>query len=149
MARWLLGLILTGLIGSASANIGSRSFICIREGTDVCNLAKAVALFFSDRLPIQINEMVTMESAHASMTNVVIVMRLDREKGNEFRTELDELPDKGESIKDMVVERIVQSGCDDENNAIFVASGGRITYKFVYADGELFSAAHVSTCTIY
>ena len=148
MSRWLLGLILSSLIGSASANIGSRSLACVRNDMDICGLAKSIALFFSDRLPIQINDMVTMESAHALMTNVVIVMRIEKKKGDEFRTALAELPDEGASIKTMVVERIVRNGCDDENNALFISSGGRITYQFFYADGTLFSSADVSTCAL-
>lgn len=146
MSRWLLGFFLCSLIGSASANIGSRSLVCVKNDTDVCSLAKSIAIFFSDQLPIQINEMITMESAHARLTSVVIVMRIDKEKGDEFRTALAALPDEGAAIKTMVVERIVRNGCDDENNALFISSGGRITYQFVYADGTLFSSADVSTC---
>jgi len=147
MSRWMIGLFALCFMGFAQANIGKATTLCVRNGGDLCSMAKAMELSLREGLPYQINDMITMESAKASMAHVIIVMRIDKEKGEEFRTALSEMPDLGESIKAMMVERTLDNGCDDADNFDFILAGGRITYQFLYADNELFSAVQVTHCT--
>lgn len=146
--RGLFALFISMVIGNAYAFIGSASYICVNDERDICYMAQAIGHLFSQSLPLQMNDMVTLESVSARMANVHFLLRLDKVKGDEFREALASLPDQGESIKAMVVERIVRNGCVDEQNAEFVSSGGTLTYQFLYADDELFSSVRVSSCTL-
>jgi hypothetical protein len=146
--RSLFALLFSMMIGNAYAFIGSISYVCVHDGREICNMAKAMEHLFSQSLPLQMNDMVTMESVSARMANVHFRLRLDKVKGDELREALASLPDQGESIKALVVERIVRNGCSDEHNAYFVSSGGTLTYQFLYADDELFSSVRVSTCKL-
>lgn len=130
----------------ATANIRQAPSPCIQNDTDLCTFANDIAVTLNLQLPLKLNSIMTMEAARANRNEVVIILRLDKEEGNKFREALLTLEDKGEEVKQVILAKIMKGGCDDENSAIFVNSGGHITYRFLFADNALFANAMISDC---
>jgi hypothetical protein len=130
----------------ATANIGFTAEHCIQNNIDLCTFAADIADSLNEQLPVKLNAIITMESAKASFKSVVVLMRLEKEQGNEFRDALLTLEDKGAAVKKRMIERILKGGCDDDNSAFFVTSGGKIEYRFLFDDDTLFASAVISSC---
>lgn len=130
----------------ATANIRQAPSPCIQNDTDLCAFANDIADTLNQQLPLKLNSIMTMEAALASRNEVVIILRLDQEQGNEFREALLTLEDKGEEVKQIILAKIMKGGCDDESSAMFVNSGGHITYRFLFADNTQFANVMISDC---
>ena len=137
--------ILTSSMAFGSIQEGSKS--CMSSDIDLCEIASSMESQISPSLPLQLNEILTMESIATNNRNVTIMLRLEKENGEKLKLALDEMEQsKSDAVKEIISERIIKDACNSKAMNHFIGLGGRINYEFLYDDDSIFSTINLSRC---